>query len=460
MLDVFDSLTSSLTSDAPGGGLDGPADDTIASLLRMLVGSSGRSMSTAACISVEGVDPNTLRQVVLGVEQLRRSLDATEAHALAELVRLEDTDRQDGAATSTWLASHASIPSGVARQRVAVANALEQRVPDPVGRALTEGRIGHDHARVIADAMNDRNHDDLAAEIDHHLASAENARAFHSWRRAFQARAALLDADGPFDPEAERARNRLRLSPSTEFMTVAGELVGDHALVVRDSLEAIADELFHQYTRDHSANPEIQVPTRTTLLALALEEVCRRAFERGADGGGSDRPRTQVHLVLHAQQGPDGALSIDPIAFDRDGCPWLLRDVATLICDASIVTTVLDSLGLPTDSGRSSRVPSAALRRAVEVRDGGCTHPGCERPPRHCDAHHVVPWEHGGPTVLHNLVLLCRRHHRLAHRHGWRLTLSDDGWTRWRSPSGIGRHGQRHQQRCGCVGSGCDPPDP
>ncbi|WP_442860877.1 HNH endonuclease signature motif containing protein [Amycolatopsis sp. CA-230715] len=36
--------------------------------------------------------------------------------------------------------------------------------------------------------------------------------------------------------------------------------------------------------------------------------------------------------------------------------------------------------------------------------------------PRHCEAHHVVEWAHGGLTELGNLVLLCGHHHRLLHR--------------------------------------------
>jgi hypothetical protein len=31
----------------------------------------------------------------------------------------------------------------------------------------------------------------------------------------------------------------------------------------------------------------------------------------------------------------------------------------------------------------------------------------------HCDAHHIVPWQEGGPTDLGNLVPLCRVHHTL-----------------------------------------------
>ncbi|MBC8093755.1 MAG: HNH endonuclease, partial [Pseudonocardia sp.] len=29
--------------------------------------------------------------------------------------------------------------------------------------------------------------------------------------------------------------------------------------------------------------------------------------------------------------------------------------------------------------------------------------------------HHVIHWADGGPTNLHNLRLLCRRHHRAEH---------------------------------------------
>jgi hypothetical protein len=445
MYEAFDTLVAERPV---GAATEGQVELT--ELLRVLVGSAGHAMATAALVAVDGMDADTLRQVVIGVEQLRRFLDATQAHALAELVDRDVTDRACGASTSAWLARSTAIPSGVARQRVAVASALRHRLPDQVDRALAEGRLGHDHARVIAEATNCRNEPFLADEVDHHLESAEHARVFHSWRRAFQARAALLDEDGPFDPNTELARNRLRLSPTTGLMGLRGELIGEHALVVRDTIEALADELVLAYSSDHAADPDLEVPDRATLRALALEEACRRALSRDPDDIAP--PRTPVPLGLHGRHTDDG-LRIDPVAFDRDGCPWLLRDVAVLLCDAGIVTTVVNGLGVPTDAGRSARVPGAALRRSLEARDGGCTHPGCERPPRHCEAHHLVPWWRGGGTDLLNLVLLCRRHHRVAHRRGWEVTLDADGWSRWHAPSGT-FIGQRHQQ---CHPS-CGPP--
>jgi predicted restriction endonuclease len=72
----------------------------------------------------------------------------------------------------------------------------------------------------------------------------------------------------------------------------------------------------------------------------------------------------------------------------------------------------------PLDVGRRSPVVSAAIRRAVIVRDRHCRFPGCVRARAWCDAHHVVHWADGGRTALQNLVLLCRRHHGMVHRSG------------------------------------------
>ncbi|HKX76094.1 MAG TPA: HNH endonuclease signature motif containing protein [Acidimicrobiia bacterium] len=49
------------------------------------------------------------------------------------------------------------------------------------------------------------------------------------------------------------------------------------------------------------------------------------------------------------------------------------------------------------------------------ARDRHCQHPGCDRPARWCDIHHIIPWAEGGPTALWNLTLLCRYHHRRVH---------------------------------------------
>ncbi|HSS61195.1 MAG TPA: HNH endonuclease signature motif containing protein, partial [Candidatus Limnocylindrales bacterium] len=52
--------------------------------------------------------------------------------------------------------------------------------------------------------------------------------------------------------------------------------------------------------------------------------------------------------------------------------------------------------------------------------------PGCERPASWCDAHHLVHWIDDGLTDLDNLVLLCRRHHRMVHEGGWQLIKTEE----------------------------------
>ena len=49
--------------------------------------------------------------------------------------------------------------------------------------------------------------------------------------------------------------------------------------------------------------------------------------------------------------------------------------------------------------GRLQRTVTDAMRRALNLRDGGCAFPGCDRRPRRCHAHHIRYWGHGGDTA-------------------------------------------------------------
>ena len=96
-------------------------------------------------------------------------------------------------------------------------------------------------------------------------------------------------------------------------------------------------------------------------------------------------------------------------------------------CDARILPIVLDGAGQVLDAGRTRRTATGPLRRALTVRDAGCVFPGCDRPARWCDAHHIVSWADDGPTDLANLALLCGHHHRVIHTdHGWQIRIAAD----------------------------------
>ena len=96
-----------------------------------------------------------------------------------------------------------------------------------------------------------------------------------------------------------------------------------------------------------------------------------------------------------------------------------------LACDASISVVTLDASGNPVGAGKASKVIPASLWRALVVRDRGCVE--CGLAPCWTDAHHRIPREHGGKTVLENLELRCRKDHRFAHKSHRRFARTRDG---------------------------------
>ncbi|WIX88080.1 HNH endonuclease signature motif containing protein [Amycolatopsis sp. DG1A-15b] len=108
-------------------------------------------------------------------------------------------------------------------------------------------------------------------------------------------------------------------------------------------------------------------------------------------------------------------------------------------CDSMLIPAVLGDRSEPLNLGRLRRLISAGLRRALYLRDRGCAFPGCHRPPRHCQGHHIRHWADGGPTNLTNLVLMCAHHHRLLHRSGWEVRIAPDGLPEFLPPVFIDR---------------------
>jgi hypothetical protein len=121
----------------------------------------------------------------------------------------------------------------------------------------------------------------------------------------------------------------------------------------------------------------------------------------------------------------DALASDGEAEFDRAG-PAPGTTARRIACDAAIMRVVMTGRSEPLDVGRRTPVIPAPMRRAVILRDRRCRFPGCDRPHTWCDAHHVRHWADGGPTAISNLLLLCRRHHRLIHRpRGFTVEMAD-----------------------------------
>lgn len=175
--------------------------------------------------------------------------------------------------------------------------------------------------------------------------------------------------------------------------------------------------------------------------ADALGEICRSFLDRtDRPVVGGERPHLTVTVPLAVLSQPthrDGYGPTHPLLIaelDPTG-PIEAPTVRRFACDTLVTRIVLGPRSEPLDVGRRTSVIPPAIRRAVVARDGHCRYPGCDRPQGWCDAHHVRHWADGGSTSLDNLLLLCRRHHRLTHE-GFSLELVD-GQPVFRRPDGL-----------------------
>jgi hypothetical protein len=80
--------------------------------------------------------------------------------------------------------------------------------------------------------------------------------------------------------------------------------------------------------------------------------------------------------------------------------------------------------------------PGDRLRHLVQIRDGTCTFPTCNRHARDSDFEHALPYDKGGRTCACNAGARSRACHQVKQSPGWNLTQPKPGWHRWETPAG------------------------
>lgn len=107
--------------------------------------------------------------------------------------------------------------------------------------------------------------------------------------------------------------------------------------------------------------------------------------------------------------------------------------VRKLACEGGIIPAILGTDSEPLELGRTARYFTPGQKRALWLRDGGCTYPGCTMPAHWSDAHHLDYWSLGGRTDIDRAALLCERHHTTVHQHDLTATVTPRGvtWHVW-----------------------------
>jgi hypothetical protein len=369
---------------------------------------------------------------------LAASVEHARVRQLVALVAVaeESSFVRDGATSLTgWLTTRGGHTSRDANRLVKLVGVL-RRVPGLLD-VLQRGFVTVTHVEALMRVATDRRAGALSQFAKQLVANAcaltadEFERICHRW-------AELVD-----EHMAEPAGTDgywLNLTPSLfGEADINGHLTADQAEAVGRALDRL-----------NGPDP-VDSPTRRTVgqrNADALGDLARHFLSEPASK--DDRPHTKATAPGSTPSRrrpalPTALLTIDlDTAMDRNRelgfadvgvqpdlaairCALirggsLPRWVAQLLsCDARMARFIHDAQGQPLDIGTPTPAVSDAQRIALHVRDKGCQFPTCTRPAHWCDAHHLRPRCEGGCTDLHNLVLLCRHHHRLVHSSAWRL---------------------------------------
>ncbi|MGH3906167.1 MAG: DUF222 domain-containing protein [Pseudonocardiaceae bacterium] len=294
---------------------------------------------------------------------------------------------------------------------------------------LAAGWIGPAQLRVITSTMRripPGVHPDTIAQAEQALASA--ARRFDpaALTRIGERLLAHLDPDGPEpadEPEKQREL-RVRTRPDGS-VSLAGQLDPEGGARVLEVLGSL-----NQRRPPVDGVPDTRSQARRD--ADALVEAMSRLLDDGElPTRGGQRPHLVLTMGLAELVTGLGVATLDT------GGHLTAADARRLACDAGIIPMVLGSDSMPLDVGRHQRLATAALRDALGQRDQGCAFPGCGRPPRYCEAHHIMPWLDGGVTALHNMCLLCEYHHVIVHRQSWHIRIDARGHPEITPPKAI-----------------------
>jgi hypothetical protein len=333
----------------------------------------------------------------LSLDELEAELATLASHLYAGTCRwlelVGELDRRGGwaeegrASCAEWLAWRCSLTPRAAREHVRVA----RRLPGLrlVHAAFARGELSYAKVRALTRVASAENEEELLA-LARALTAAQLERAVRAYRRVTTAQARELQEDAYLSVFWDAHGS----------LEIHGRLAPEDGALLLRALDAMRDSLWKEGRG--SAEPR---PARQASNAEALVAVADAALAHDGEG----RPGGERYqVVVHADAGVlshdgEGGCELE------DGSALAPETARRLACDASLVR-----------NGRKTRTIPPALRRALRARDRGCRFPGCENR-RFLDAHHLHHWARGGPTTLGNLVLLCRRHHRLVHEGGWHL---------------------------------------
>ena len=270
--------------------------------------------------------------------------------------------------------------------------------------------------RSLHQATKDLQHD-LAADLEGFLAQ----QAPPLTPRQLRVVAEELVAAAAPEESAENAANKRAGQQVNLSETLDGRWRLDGWLDAEAGL--IVSQAIAGFLRKPDPEGDLRTESVGSRRAEALVQLARHAGAHAETCHGEGGGRHTI-IVGFSYQGLLDGLGT---AGTPDGQRLPAAAARRMACDAGIIPAVFGSDSEVLDFGRRTRHIPTGLRHFLVTRDGGCTWPGCDRPPSYTEAHHREEWlKDQGKTAPDNLDLLCTHHHHNVHEGGWTMTIGND----------------------------------
>jgi hypothetical protein len=333
--------------------------------------------------------------------------------------------------TARWLGYYCGLSQRTAIEHVRVARALAAH--PPLADAMSNGWLSFSQVRAISRVA------ELGARLVEELIQIAEHGTVAQLEDTVRGLRTVDSVEHPVQAsEREAVTHRWR---EDSLWGMSAKLDPEHGALVQSAIDTVA-------RREGLTQP--QALTRIAEIALAT-------LNQGAAPAPTLRGDEHAAIVVHLDAAavpaqppePDNpaarsAERTRPTARIAHGCGLPDTVVQRLACTGRVRTVLQTRDGQrinPLDIGASRRLVTDKQYRALLLRDGGCTHPGCLNH-TNLEAHHVRHWLDGGPTIMANLVLLCRRHHHALHDGQFRIVALGHG--RFRFDRDDGKQLARH----------------
>lgn len=367
------------------------------------------ALDALAAVELAGASDGEVARHAVALDAAGAKLATLQARAVAEVDARRVWAADGSRSCAAWLARHRRADRARCGAMVRLGRALRSMADTDA--ALAAGEIGVEHARELARC---RRHapdafDGYEASLLRHareLGWADFVRVCAAWRDAVDPGGAERDGDRLHD----RRHLFVHRRPDGSLSIQSGSLDPIGAEAFCNELERIERELFDEdlaaAKAAHGDDVALSQLARTPAQrrADALVEMAYRSRTAPADG---QRPEPLVSVYVGYETVAGRLCEL------ASGATITAKQLLPVFTRADVERAVFGPGNRVIELGVRTRFFTGGLRRAIELRDRHCQHPGCDVRAARCHVDHIVDFARGGNTTQENGRLLCE-HHNLA----------------------------------------------